>query len=126
MNEIIRQIEKEYEKASMPQFDVGDAVDVHVRIVEGEKERIQIFSGVVIAKKHSGVRSTFTVRRIVQGEGVERIFPAHSPSIVDIKVGRKARVRRSKLYYLRNLTGKAARLRERRGIPVTDGSPESK
>jgi large subunit ribosomal protein L19 len=125
VNQIIRQIEKEYEKPSVPDFDVGDAVDVHVKIVEGDKERIQVFSGVVIARKHSGIRATFTVRRIVQGEGVERVFPLHSPSIVDIKVGRKAKVRRSKLYYLRRLTGKAARLRERRGILVTDGTPES-
>lgn len=125
MNRIVRELEKEYLKTNRPSFDVGDAVDVHVRIVEGDKERIQVFSGIVIAKKHSGVRETFTVRRIVQGDGVERVFPLHSPSIVDIKVGRKSRVRRSKLYYLRDLTGKAARLRERRVILVTDGTPES-
>jgi large subunit ribosomal protein L19 len=125
VNRIVRELEKEYLKTNLPSFDVGDAVDVHVKIVEGDKERIQVYSGIVIAKKHSGVRETFTVRRIVQGEGVERVFPLHSPSIVSIKAGRKSRVRRSKLYYLRNLTGKAARLRERRVILVTDGTPES-
>jgi large subunit ribosomal protein L19 len=103
---------------------VGDNVDVHVKIIEGDKERIQVFSGVVIAKKNFGVRETFTVRRIVQGEGVERVFPLHSPSVVDIKVLRKAKVRRSKLYYLRKLTGKAARLRERRG--AAPGAGEEK
>jgi len=113
---IIREIEKEYQKASVPPFDVGDTVDVHVKIVEGDKERIQVFSGLVIAKRNAGVRETFTVRRIVQGEGVERVFPLHSPSIVDIKVQRKSKVRRSKLYYLRARTGKSARLRERRGM----------
>lgn len=116
MKPIIREIEKEYQKASVPPFDVGDTVDVHVKIVEGDKERIQVFSGLVIAKRNAGVRETFTVRRIVQGEGVERVFPLHSPSIVDIKVQRKSKVRRSKLYYLRARTGKSARLRERRGM----------
>ena len=116
MKPIIREIEKEYQKASVPPFDVGDTVDVHVKIVEGDKERIQVFSGLVIAKRNAGVRETFTVRRIVQGEGVERVFPLHSPSIVDIEVQRKSKVRRSKLYYLRARTGKSARLRERRGM----------
>lgn len=125
MNRTVQEIEKAYLKTNLPRFDVGDAVDVHVKIVEGDKERIQVYSGIVIAKKHSGVRETFTVRRIVQGEGVERVFPLNSPSIVDIKVGRKSRVRRSKLYYLRDLTGKAARLREKRVLLVTDGTPES-
>jgi len=122
---IIREIEKEYEKTSVPEFGVGDTVDVHVKIVEGDKERVQVFTGVVVARKHSGVRSTFTVRRIVQGEGVERVFPVHAPSIVDIRVGRKAKVRRSKLYYLRRLTGKAARLRERRQITVPGDTTEA-
>ena len=121
MKTIIREIEKEYQKASPPSFQVGDNVDVHVKIVEGDKERIQIFSGLVIAKKNFGVRETFTVRRIVQGEGVERVFPLHAPSVIDIKVLRKAKVRRSKLYYLRKLTGKAARLRERRGAAAAAG-----
>ncbi len=125
MKDIIREIEKEYQKPSVADFGIGDAVDVHVKIVEGDKERVQVFSGVVISRKHAGTRSTFTVRRIVQGEGVERIFPVHSPSIVDIKVVRKAKVRRSKLYYLRRRTGKGARLRERRDLIVTDGSEAS-
>ncbi len=116
MNELIKQIEKEYQKESVPEFEVGDTVDVHVKIIEGEKERIQIFSGVVVSRKHSGTRAMFTVRRIVQGEGVERVFPLHAPSIVEIQVKRQARVRRSKLYYLRDRTGKGARLRERRYV----------
>ena len=95
-------------------FTVGDTVDVHTRILEGDKERIQIFSGVVIAMKGAGTRETFTVRRIVAGEGVERIFPLHSPKVADVKVKRHGRVRRAKLYYLRDRIGKATRLRERR------------
>jgi large subunit ribosomal protein L19 len=114
VNEIIREITKEYLKPEAPTFDIGDSVDVHVKIVEGDKERIQIFSGVVIARKNTGVATTVTVRRIVQGEGVERVFPVHAPSIVDIKVRKHAKVRRAKLYFLRDLTGKSARLKERR------------
>ena len=98
-------------------FTIGDTVDVHTRILEGDKERIQIFSGVVIAKKGGGVRETFTVRRIVAGEGVERKFPVHSPKIANVVVKRHARVRRAKLYYLRDRIGKATRLAERRGKP---------
>jgi len=101
-------------KQEVPQFEIGDTVDVHCRILEGEKERIQIFNGVVIARAGSGTRATFTVRRIVQGEGVERKFPLHSPRIADIKVKRSGVVRRAKLYYLRDRTGKAVRLKERR------------
>ena len=97
-----------------PQFEVGDTVDVHVRILEGEKERIQIFSGTVIARNGSGTRDMFTVRRLVQGEGVERKFPIHSPNVLDVEVKRSGRVRRAKLYYLRDRIGKATRLRERR------------
>ncbi len=115
MNRIINDIEKEYLRDDRPQFDIGDLVDVHVRIVEGEKERIQIFSGTVIARKGSGMRETFTVRRMVQGEGVERVFPVNAPSVADIKVRRRAKVRRSKLYFLRGRRGKSARLKERRG-----------
>ncbi|MCA9027068.1 MAG: 50S ribosomal protein L19 [Planctomycetaceae bacterium] len=95
-------------------FTIGDTVDVHTRILEGDKERIQIFTGVVIAMKGSGTRETFTVRRIVAGEGVERIFPVHSPKVAEVKVKRHGRVRRAKLYYLRDRIGKATRLRERR------------
>ncbi|MEW4528280.1 50S ribosomal protein L19 [Maioricimonas sp. JC845] len=98
-------------------FTIGDTVDVHTRILEGDKERIQIFSGVVIAMKGSGLRETFTVRRIVAGEGVERTFPVHSPKVADVVVKRHARVRRAKLYYLRDRIGKATRLAERRAKP---------
>jgi len=96
------------------EFEIGDTVDVHCRILEGNKERIQIFSGVVIARKGGGVSETFTVRRIVAGEGVERIFPVHSPKISRLEVKRHGRVRRAKLYYLRDRVGKATRLAERR------------
>jgi large subunit ribosomal protein L19 len=95
-------------------FSVGDTVDVHTRILEGDKERVQIFTGIVIAKRGSGTREMFTVRRIVAGEGVERTFPLHSPKVADVVVKRHGRVRRAKLYYLRDRIGKATRLRERR------------
>lgn len=95
-------------------FQVGDTVDVHLRILEGEKERSQVFSGVVIGMKGSGANEAFTVRRIVQGEGVERVFPLHSPLIAKIEVRRTGVVRRAKLYYLRKRVGKATRLRERK------------
>jgi large subunit ribosomal protein L19 len=98
-------------------FAVGDTVDVHTRILEGDKERIQIFTGVVIAKRGSGLREMFTVRRIVAGEGVERTFPLHSPKVADVKVKRHGRIRRAKLYFLRGRIGKATRLRERRAKP---------
>jgi large subunit ribosomal protein L19 len=106
-------VEKSSMKESVPHFEIGDTVDVHVRILEGEKERIQIFNGVVIARSGEKTREMFTVRRIVQGEGVERKFPLHSPRIADITVKRSGRVRRAKLYYLRERTGKAVRLKER-------------
>ncbi len=109
---IVAEIEKENMKEKVPQFKVGDLVDVHVKTVEGEKERIQIFNGTVIAKKGSGNRVTFTVRRVVQGEGVERVFPLHSPNIVDIVVKKSHKIRRAKLYYLRDRKGKSARLKE--------------
>jgi large subunit ribosomal protein L19 len=99
-------------KTDLPVFHVGDTVDVHVKIVEGTKERIQIFTGVVIARKHQGLRETFTVRRIVAGEGVERIFPLHSPKVDKIEVRRKGEVRRAKLYYLRDRVGNATRVKE--------------
>lgn len=100
-------------KKDLPKFDVGDTVDVHQRILDGEKERTQVFNGVVIARRGEGAREMFTVRRIVQGEGVERIFPVHSPKIAKIEVKRSGRTRRAKLYYLRKRVGKATRLRER-------------
>jgi large subunit ribosomal protein L19 len=100
-------------KTETPVFEVGDTVDVHCRILEGEKERIQIFNGLVIARAGSGSRATFTVRRIVQGEGVERKFPLNSPRIAAIEVKRSGITRRAKLYYLRDRTGKAVRLKEK-------------
>jgi large subunit ribosomal protein L19 len=113
--QIIQLVEKPQLKSDIADFEIGDTVDVHTRILEGEKERIQIFNGVVIARSGSGLRETFTVRRIVQGEGVERKFPLHSPRVAKIEVKRKGVVRRAKLYYLRERVGKATRLRERRG-----------
>jgi len=107
-------VEKADMKQEVPYFEIGDTVDVHCRILEGEKERIQVFTGVVIARSGSGTREMFTVRRIVQSEGVERKFPLHSPRIAEIKVKRAGVVRRAKLYYLRDRVGKAVRLKERR------------
>src|SRR5215204_7551794 len=108
MNQIIDAIEKEQQKADAAQFSVGDSVRVHTRVVEGDKERIQIFAGVVIGRRGRGLNETFTVRRISYGEGVERIFPLHSPRIDKVVVESHGNVRRSKLNYLRNRTGKAA------------------
>lgn len=107
-------VEKSSLKAEPPKFDIGDTVDVHTKILEGTKERIQIFSGVVIARSGSGTRSMFVVRRIVAGEGVERKFPLHSPKIDKVEVKRRSIVRRAKLYFLRERSGKATRLTERR------------
>ena len=112
--EIMNLVEKAGMKKKVPKFEIGDTVEVHCRILEGEKERIQIFSGVVIARCGSGTREMFTVRRIVQGEGVERKFPVHSPRIATVEVKRSAVVRRAKLYFLRDRVGKAVRLKERR------------
>ena len=113
-NRIMALVEEKHAKKEPPRFSIGDQVDVHQRILEGQKERIQVFSGTVIAKRGEGLRETFTVRRIVQGEGVERIFPIHSPKIASIEVKRTGEVRRAKLYYLRKRVGKATRLRERK------------
>ena len=99
-------------KAEKPEVNIGDTVKVHVRIKEGEKERIQIFEGIVIAKKHGGVSETFTVRKTAYGVGVERTFPVHSPRIGSITIVRRGRVRRAKLYYLRDRVGKAAKVKE--------------
>lgn len=107
-------VEKTSLKEEKPQFDIGDNVDVHTKILEGDKERIQVFSGTVIARSGSGTREMFVVRRIVAGEGVERKFPVHSPRIDKIEVKRSSVVRRAKLYFLRERTGKATRLKERR------------
>src|SRR6478672_595752 len=113
--QILNLVEKASLKAEVPQFAIGDTVDVHTRILEGDKERIQIFSGVVIARSGSGTREMFTVRRIVAGEGVERKFPLHSPRIAKVEVKRSGVTRRAKLYYLRDRVGKSVRLRERKG-----------
>ena len=116
-NKLLDAVEKSSLREQQLQFAVGDTVDVHCRILEGTKERIQIFSGVVIARNGSGTREMFVVRRIVQGEGVERKFPVNSPKIAHIEVKRHARVRRAKLFYLRERTGKATRLKERKAKP---------
>jgi len=108
-------IEKEWTRKKAAKFDVGDSVDVHVKIIEGDRERIQIFAGVVIAKRHEGLSETFTVRRLVQGEGVERIFPINSPRVVDIIVKKKGNVRRAKLHYLRHRVGRSTRVEEKLG-----------
>ena len=100
-------------KPKVPQFEIGDTVDVHVKIQEGDKERIQVFTGTVIARKGSGLSATFTVRRVVQGHGVERIFPVHAPTVASVKVRRHGQVRRAKLYFLRDRVGKGVKLRER-------------
>jgi len=121
----LKLVEKSSLKDSVPIFQIGDTVDVHCRILEGEKERIQLFTGVVIARSGSGTREMFVVRRIVQGEGVERKFPLHSPRIAKIVVKRHGVVRRAKLYYLRERTGKATRLVERRGEKRQDQTGES-
>lgn len=110
----IRMIEEEQMKIDLPHFRPGDTVRVHVRVIEGSRERIQVFEGVVIKMKGGGLRETFTVRRVTSGVGVERTFPLHSPRIDKIEVARRGVVRRAKLYYLRGLSGKAARIRERR------------
>jgi large subunit ribosomal protein L19 len=112
--QIIRDLESNFMKAEVPQFDVGDIVGVHVRIIEGGKERIQVFTGTVLAVGGRGINRKFTVRRIVAGEGVERIFPIHSPRIVKVEVVRSGVIHRSKLYFLRDRIGKATRLKERR------------
>jgi large subunit ribosomal protein L19 len=111
--EIINTIEREQLKKDIPQFQAGDTVRVHVKVVEGNRERIQAFEGVVIAKKGGGLTENFTVRRMSYGVGVERTFPIHSPRIDKIEVLRRGKVRRAKLYYLRERTGKAARIKDR-------------
>jgi large subunit ribosomal protein L19 len=116
-NRFIELVEESGIKEEPPEFAIGDQVEVHQRILEGEKERTQVFSGTVIARKGEGMREMFTVRRIVQGEGVERTFPLQSPKIAKIDVKRTGRVRRAKLYYLRDRVGKATRLRERKVKP---------
>jgi large subunit ribosomal protein L19 len=114
MADIMSKVEASQMQKEMPPFSPGDTIKVHVRVKEGEKERIQIFQGVVISRRGGGSRQSFTVRKISGGVGVERIFPLYSPTIDKIEVARHGRVRRAKLYYLRDLRGKAARIEERR------------
>jgi large subunit ribosomal protein L19 len=114
--QVMKLVEASSIKAEPPQFEIGDTVDVHTRILEGKDERIQVFSGVVIARSGSGSREMFSVRRIVAGEGVERKFPLHSPKIAKIEVKRSGVTRRAKLYYLRDRVGKAVRLREKKTV----------
>jgi large subunit ribosomal protein L19 len=113
MTDIISQLEAEHMKADIPAFSPGDTVVVQVRVTEGQRERLQAYEGVVIAKRNRGINSAFTVRKISHGEGVERVFQTHSPLIAAIDVKRRGKVRRAKLYYLRGRTGKAARIREK-------------
>lgn len=107
-------VEKNFVKEDVPAFRPGDTVKVHLKVVEGQRSRIQIFEGVVVGRQHGGVRENFIVRKISNGIGVEKIFPVHCPTIDKIEVVRKGKVRKAKLYYLRNLSGKAARIKERR------------
>ena len=113
MSEIIRAIESEQLKKDLPKFNVGDTLRVMVKVVEGERERLQAFEGICIAKRNCSIRETFTLRRVSYGIGVERTFPLHSPRLDKITVLRRGKVRRAKLYYLRNLSGKAAKIKEK-------------
>jgi large subunit ribosomal protein L19 len=114
MNETIDLLEKEHMRLDLPEIGTGDNVRVHTKIYEGEKERIQIFEGVVIRKRGGNTRATFTVRKVSYGVGIEKTFPMHSPLVEKIEILSKSKIRRSKLYYLRNLRGKAAKLKEKR------------
>ena len=113
MSQIIDQIEREQMKQDLPSFAPGDTVVVQVRVTEGDRERLQAYEGVVIAKRNRGLNSSFTVRKISHGEGVERVFQTHSPAVADVKVKRRGDVRRAKLYYLRDRSGKSARIKEK-------------
>lgn len=113
MSNIIQQIEAEQINKEVPDFGAGDTLAVHVKVVEGDRERLQIFEGIVIARRNRGFNSSFTVRKVAYGEGVERTFPVYSPNVAKIEVKRRGVVRRAKLYYLRELSGKAARIKEK-------------
>lgn len=112
-NQVLQKLEQKHMKKDIPPFRIGDTVKVHTRIIEGEKERIQMFTGTVIARKGSGISETFTVHRVAYGEGMERVFLVHSPRVAKIEVVREGHVRRAKLYYLRGTTGKAAKVKGR-------------
>lgn len=124
-NKLMQLVEQDHLKKDAPQFRVGDTVDIHTRIIEGDKERIQVFTGTVIMKKGSGINETFTVRRIVNNEGVERIFPMHSPFIAKVVVRRSGETRRAKLFYLRDRVGKAVRLTESRKVKKEDAAAKA-
>ncbi len=113
MNPIISAIEKEQLRSDLPQLNIGDTVKVYLKVKEGNRERVQMFEGIIIRKKNGGLRETFTVRRVSYGVGVEKTFPVHSPIINKIEVSRRGKVRRAKLYYLRDRVGKAAKVKER-------------
>jgi large subunit ribosomal protein L19 len=113
MSQLIDQIEREQLKQDVPDFSPGDTVVVQVRVKEGERERLQAYEGVVIAKRNRGLQSSFTVRKVSHGEGVERVFQTHSPAVADVQVKRRGDVRRAKLYYLRERSGKSARIKEK-------------
>lgn len=115
MSEIIRSIEQAQLRTDLPAFNVGDTLRVFVKVVEGSRERLQAFEGTVIAKRNGSSRETFTVRRVSYGVGVERVFPVNSPNVADVKVIRRGKVRRAKLYYLRNRVGKASKVKEKIG-----------
>jgi len=125
-NRFIQAVEEPQCRKEIPEFSVGDQVEVHQRILEGQKERIQIFSGTVISRRGEGLRESFTVRRIVQGEGVERVFPIHSPKVAKVEIKRTGRVRRAKLYFLRKRVGKATRLRERSAKPTESANGDGR
>jgi large subunit ribosomal protein L19 len=114
MMDLLQSVENEHLRTDIPEFSPGDTVRVHVKVVEGNRERIQVFEGVVIARRGSGSQETFTVRRVSYGVGVERVFPVNSRRVDKIEVMRRGQVRRAKLYYLRKLSGKAARIKEKR------------
>jgi len=118
--------QKEWLRSDIPAFRAGDTLRVNVRVKEGDKERLQAFEGICIARRGSGVSETFTVRKISNGVGVERIFPVHSPMLGEVVVVRRGLVRRAKLYYLRNVTGKAARIKERKAAPKSASAPAAK
>jgi large subunit ribosomal protein L19 len=120
MSDILQKFEAQHMRDDLPEFQSGDTVRVHYKVIEGSKERIQVFEGVVIARKGGGSSETFTVRKVSGGIGVERIFPIHTPKLVRMEVTRRGKVRRAKLYYLRRKKGKAARIREKRTFK-TDG-----
>lgn len=120
--EVLKNVEAPQLKSDLPEFGPGDTVRVHVRVIEGDKERLQVFQGVVLGRRGSGIRASFTVRKVSDGVGVERIFPLHSPSVGKIELIRRGAVRRSKIYYLSELKGKSARIKEKRPSASAKGA----